>query len=336
MVTYCEQRDVFEEVPGNREQRLFWPLVEPVDARAIDEGRKAPCSHAQRDSDRREAENHLQQPPHAIDKEAPAIVLRVDQPKAFDLVFHAAANRLDLVIAEEVGNLAGRQQIIHQHQKSLVGHLGVGQEEDHRQPLLPGLDAQLGEVRFEVCEAVAPSHGDLEDLHGADEGSQAAQGLLPAASNANQKRVASRRLQNAADAQDVLYSIGEEDQVHLRVQLVVAVQAFREDMRDVIHAGDGHVFLVANVCGVVTEEVGASEQDVIPRREPFAQLLLGDFSGEGVVLIQVFAVDQLVAVHPLAFVKPEPGQLGFRGQAVGCGEEKALESKERRGECLFS
>ena len=59
--TDLEQVDFAEESSADGDERLLRPLVEPVDAGRVGDGRELAAAHAQCAADWREAQNHLHQ-----------------------------------------------------------------------------------------------------------------------------------------------------------------------------------------------------------------------------------------------------------------------------------
>ena len=67
-----------------------------------------------------------------------------------------------LVIAEQVRYLPGGQEVVDEHQEALVGHLGVGHQEDGPQVLQPRLLVEVGQVQLQVGAGVSLAQGDLK------------------------------------------------------------------------------------------------------------------------------------------------------------------------------
>ena len=82
MHTYLQQFHLLQEPSRYADQRLFGPLMEPIDTRAICDRRKLPSTHAQSGTDGREAEDDLQCATDAVDEEFPAVFARVLQAHA--------------------------------------------------------------------------------------------------------------------------------------------------------------------------------------------------------------------------------------------------------------
>ena len=82
-------------------------------------------------------------------------------------------------------------------------YLGVAHEQHNADALDAGFHVEASQVHLEVGDAVALAQRDLEHLRGTDEGRQSRQTLLAAAADADEQRVAARRLQDAVDAQYV-------------------------------------------------------------------------------------------------------------------------------------
>lgn len=58
-LTNREQFDIPKESSADRDERLFRPLVEPIDVRCVRDGRELPAAHSESTSDRRETEHNL-------------------------------------------------------------------------------------------------------------------------------------------------------------------------------------------------------------------------------------------------------------------------------------
>ena len=99
---------------------------------------------------------------HAVDEEPPAVLARVLQAHAFDLVPDAVDHVLDLVVGQQIGDLAGRQQIVNQHQELLVGHLRVGHQEHHADVFQTRLNVQSADVNFQIGNAITFTQRHLE------------------------------------------------------------------------------------------------------------------------------------------------------------------------------
>ena len=67
-----------------------------------------------------------------------------------------------LVVAEQVRDFTGRQKVVDQHQEALVGHLGVGHQEDGSQVLEAGLLVQVRQVELQVCARVSLAKSYLQ------------------------------------------------------------------------------------------------------------------------------------------------------------------------------
>eukprot|EP00960_Hanusia_phi_P010290 300866-Hanusia_phi.AAC.2 len=120
-------------------------------------------------------------------------VLGIGYPFSFALVPHSPVDAVDLVGCKQVGDLAGRQQLVHVDQELLVCDLTICEQEHDRL----------------VRHGVSPAQHDLGDRAVADEGRESGQALLAASSDAHQERVSV--LNDAADAADVPHGVVEEN-----------------------------------------------------------------------------------------------------------------------------
>jgi hypothetical protein len=87
--------------------------------------------------------------------------------------FNHRDNVVNLIIAEEVRNLSGCQQVVHHDKELFISNLSVAHQEDSAQVLEAGLVVEPRQVLLQVRGAVALAEGDLEDLHGRDVGGEA-------------------------------------------------------------------------------------------------------------------------------------------------------------------
>ena len=95
--THWDELDFREEARADRDERLFRPLVEPVDGRAVDDGGELPPTHAEGGANGGEAQHHLELPADAVNEEAPAVLPRVLNPCTLDLVANASDDVLKFV-----------------------------------------------------------------------------------------------------------------------------------------------------------------------------------------------------------------------------------------------
>lgn len=63
------------------------------------------------------------------------IQLQVNYYVTFDHVAHRAHYVLDLVVCEQIGDFAGREQVVDEHEEALVGDLCVAHQEHHTDAL---------------------------------------------------------------------------------------------------------------------------------------------------------------------------------------------------------
>ena len=112
-----------QKLLGNTHEGFLGPIVEPIDAGAVDNCWKLPCPHPQRGTHGREAEDDLQLLSHPINEELPTVLPSVHNPSTFGLVPHLVDNVLNFVVSKEVRNLSRCQQVVDQDQEFLVCNL---------------------------------------------------------------------------------------------------------------------------------------------------------------------------------------------------------------------
>ena len=123
--------------------------MEPVDAGAVDEGWELAGTHSERRAHRREAQHHLQLPPHTVDEEGPAVFLGVLDPSSLHFIADPIDDILQLIISKQVGDLSRCQQVIDHHKEVLIWYLGISKKEDHAHVLEACLDVKLSQVSLE-------------------------------------------------------------------------------------------------------------------------------------------------------------------------------------------
>ena len=89
--------------------------MEPVNVGAVYYGGKLPPSLPEDTSNRGETENHLQQSPHFLDEELPAVVPAVRDSGPLHFISDLADDVINLIISEQVRDLPGSEQIIDQN-----------------------------------------------------------------------------------------------------------------------------------------------------------------------------------------------------------------------------
>ena len=131
-------------------ERLLGPRLEPVDDNAVDERREAARAHADRVADRREAEDHVQVGTDLVDEIVPAVVARVGHAATLDGRAHRVDDIVHVLGREEAGDVARREQVVHEDEELLVGDLRVGEEEGDALPLMPAR-------RYMICKSLRRS-----------------------------------------------------------------------------------------------------------------------------------------------------------------------------------
>ena len=76
---------------------------------------------------------------HARDECGPAVLGRVEQASRLALCAHVVVDAVLVLGGEEVGDIAGREQVVDVHKELLVGDLLVGEQEQHVLELDAGL-----------------------------------------------------------------------------------------------------------------------------------------------------------------------------------------------------
>eukprot|EP00982_Pelagococcus_subviridis_P002511 19187-Pelagococcus_subviridis.AAC.2 len=228
MCRLVDVRDVREEPPGDGDERLVRPRLEPVDDGAVDERGEVSRAHAEFVADGGEAQAHVQVLANLVDEKVPQVFIRVHDPRGFHLVPYRVAHVLLVLRGHEVGNEPAREEVVDVHQEALVHDLRIRHQKRNRRPLDARLRVQPEEIRLEVDDAVRRRHGDLEHVVLADERRELRERLLPAAADADEHRVPSREVQDARDSRHVVHGLVEEHEVHHRVGLVVLRELFHE------------------------------------------------------------------------------------------------------------
>ena len=103
---------IVQELLGDTHECFLGPVVEPVDACAVDNCWKFPPPHPQGGSHRGEAEDDLQLLPHPVDEELPTVFPSVHDPRAFGFIPHLVDDVLNFVVGKEIWNLSRRQKIV--------------------------------------------------------------------------------------------------------------------------------------------------------------------------------------------------------------------------------
>ena len=121
-----------EEVPRDAVERVLGPLVEPVDRAAVDDAREHAAARAERGPDRRKGEHHVQVFAHELHKVGHDVVAR---QRAHAGLLRARTNGardlLELVELEQVGHLAGVEEVVDVLHEGLHDDLRVHEEERH-------------------------------------------------------------------------------------------------------------------------------------------------------------------------------------------------------------
>ena len=81
---------ILKELLGDGDESILRPLVEPVDAGAVDQRWELATADPQGGAHRGEAEDHLQLLSHSVDEELPTVLSCVRDPRTLHLVPHNA------------------------------------------------------------------------------------------------------------------------------------------------------------------------------------------------------------------------------------------------------
>ena len=199
--------------------------------------------------------------------------------------------------------------------------LSIGHKKDDSDALGSSFLIQRRQIVFQIDHIVAFLQRNLEHFETGDERSQTRQTLLAAAADADQQRVASRSFQDAVDSQHMRHGILEKHQVHRSIELVVVVQRLLQQSAQLLVVGDRQVLGVADAGRKVAVEQRLTKDKVV------VVVLEGLFDGvvlNFVVEIDVALINQLVAVHAIAFVHPQSNQVGDVLATVQGGEQQTL------------
>ena len=147
-ITYREEFGLrlIQEAVGHRAKSVIRPLMEPVDAGAVDDGRELASTHSEGGANRREAQHHFELSSHTVNEEGPAVLLGVLDSSTLHFVADSIDDILQLIISKQVWDLSRRKQVVDHNQKLLIWHLGIGEEEHNAHVLEPRLDVELGQV----------------------------------------------------------------------------------------------------------------------------------------------------------------------------------------------
>lgn len=95
-------------------------------------------------------------------------------------------DHVDFVVGKHFRYLSAGQHVVDEHEKPLVGHLGVGHQEHDASVLQAGFDVQRGKVGLQFGHAVRGLELYLERVQGRYKRGQPGQRLFPTAADAHQ------------------------------------------------------------------------------------------------------------------------------------------------------
>ena len=128
-------RNILEELLGDTDEGIEWPVGEVVIHCTVDESRELPSPNLEILPHRREAHDYVQVLPHLADEEIPAVVRAVHDASLLHLTANCIANVVPLLLGEDICNISGGKEIIHVNQEPLIHNLVVGNQECCRQGL---------------------------------------------------------------------------------------------------------------------------------------------------------------------------------------------------------
>ena len=102
--SWRQEVTIGQEALGNIIQSFLGPLMKPVDARAVDNGRELASSHPQCVAHRGKAEDHLQKTTHFIDEVAPDVFARVIDATRLAFVSEQTNYLVNLAVIKQARN----------------------------------------------------------------------------------------------------------------------------------------------------------------------------------------------------------------------------------------
>ena len=292
------------ERAGDRLQRLGRPRREPVDGRAVDEGRELADAVRVVVAERRHGEHDLEELLAHLDEHRAQVGLVRGDARLQAERRHLVEDRPHVGILKQVGHLARREDVVDVLEEDLVGDLRVDEEEDDGAEL----DARHAQHRLQVLapleRAVVFRDLDLEALEVREVAREAREGLAARASHAEEQAVAARLAQHAADAAHVRDGVGEEHEVHRHVHLIVLAERLVHLLREPRQVG--HLFIDGRIGAL--QEVAVEQLAVVHRDDGRVALLEGSLRLVLDLLeepLAVFVVDQTVGEDARRLVHPD-------------------------------
>eukprot|EP00982_Pelagococcus_subviridis_P004764 29337-Pelagococcus_subviridis.AAC.9 len=312
--------DVFEKLRRDRLQRVGRPLAEPVDRAAVDERRELPKALAERVADGGHAQHHVQVRAallHEILEKlrhravGRARLLRPDR----DHVAHLRG----LVLREQVGHLAGVQNVVDVLQETFELDLRVVEQKHRGFPLPARFPEHALQVFVPLEHAVRLRDGDAVHRVLGHVRRDPRQRLPSGPADADEERVPEVLTNDARDPADVLGGVEKEDQVHSRLGLLVVIhQLLLDDGEEIGNVEHLRVGLVA--LDEVREHELAEFDDVdnavivrVEVREHLVELqpavLVDHLANEIEKPQPVLVVHEPVVKHAQILVRPQPDEL---------------------------
>ena len=103
--TYRNKVHFWEESWANRDKSLLWPLMEPVNVGAVDNGWEFPTSHSQCCTHRGAAQYNLELLANSVDEEWPTVLSCVLHASTLHFIPHTADDALILITGKKIWDL---------------------------------------------------------------------------------------------------------------------------------------------------------------------------------------------------------------------------------------
>eukprot|EP00968_Pinguiococcus_pyrenoidosus_P001291 scaffold57_cov254-Pinguiococcus_pyrenoidosus.AAC.44 len=317
--------EVVQRPLAHGHQGLLRPRQEPVDGRRSEETGEAPSSHGEL----RVLRAHAKHDGEVVAHEVEEVLLqgtgrRCDAgEELLKLRLQVGGDGHHLILLEEVGDVASRQDGVDDLKEQLVLDVVVGEDEDALLLLVPGAVVHDLQIVLQGLQVVRLGEGDLEELLAAHVRGQAHDGALARAADAHEQGVGAWHDHDALHAIEVLERVVKEDQVHLLLRHAL-VQLLHEVQAGLTHGLQADAVLVDLGClfqhdaFFFVDDVLAEARDHERWRLRHAiQGFLADDVSEAVLDgsakhhlegLLVRNLDQLVAEHPRALVLPQAKQ----------------------------
>mmetsp|Transcript_10877 Transcript_10877/g.24707 ORF Transcript_10877/g.24707 Transcript_10877/m.24707 type:complete len:280 (-) Transcript_10877:242-1081(-) len=206
--------DSAQELGSHGHKTILGPRSEPVNRRAVHQGRELSKAVAEVVADRRHAQDDVHVLTAGGDEKLVYFCGGRGTASVFSLGHHAVHDSSKLVAREEVRDFPSVEDVVHVFELGLEHHLGIREEEDTALALHPSLLEQNLKILSPLCGSVQLPDFDLYESVVAHSSGQPGRALTPAASNTDQQRVPKGLADNARDGADVLDDVVEQHQVH--------------------------------------------------------------------------------------------------------------------------